>query len=76
MALMRAFPRPYSQHNDSPDFTEGYPEQAGLLARDWFAGRAMEAFITVREDWSDSALQEIARAAYAMADAMLEAREK
>jgi hypothetical protein len=47
----------------------------GMTLRDYFAAKAMQAFVS-DPDWrSDMMLNETARVAYAQADAMLKARE-
>lgn len=51
------------------DFTE--PRNAGMTLRDYFAAKAMPVFLVNTE----SSLAEDAKNAYAMADAMLKARE-
>ena len=50
----------------------GYSE--GMTLRDYFAAKAMQAFITRETRFSDNLLM-YAGAAYDVADAMLEARE-
>ena len=62
-----AFPLVYD------DETKGTREiHAGMTMRDWFAGKAMQAYLTAPDTgWKFDAL---AGAAYAMADAMLKAR--
>lgn len=48
--------------------------QSGMTIRDWFAGKAMQAYLTAPDTgWS---FDEVAGAAYKMADAMLEERSK
>lgn len=45
----------------------------GMTLRDWFAGKAMQAYLTAPDTgWE---FDEVARAAYKMADAMLKARK-
>ena len=51
-----------------PDFSPGY---AGMTLRDYFASKAMEGLIS--NNSTDA--QEIAQAAYIVADAMLERRK-
>jgi len=51
------------------DFTE--PRNAGMTLRDYFAAKAMPVFLVNTE----TSLAEDAKNAYAMADAMLKARE-
>jgi hypothetical protein len=70
-----AFPRPFSG-------TTQYAQE-GMTLRDYFAAKAMPATMAEFEDgWkqhayeSETFLQWAAERAYAMADAMLKAREK
>ena len=56
-----------------PNKTESFTEQTGMTLRDWFAGQAL-AGITGDPSVEDMDQNEIARAAYLYADAMLEAR--
>jgi hypothetical protein len=44
----------------------------GMTLRDWFAGKALAAYI---EEGSDCTVAEIAADSYRLADAMLEARK-
>jgi hypothetical protein len=56
-----------------------YNERAGMTLRDYFAAKAMQAFITGflsgREPVGEADDQPVARRAYEVADAMLAARE-
>ena len=65
-----AFPRPYSE--DAFLEETDYLAQDGMTLRDYFAAKAMQGF---QEQWVYDNSDEIARKAYAMADAMLKARE-
>ena len=56
----KAFPNPHLRSND------------GITVRDYFAAKAMQGF---QEQWVYDNSDEIANKAYAMADAMLKARE-
>ena len=48
--------------------------QSGMTLRDWFAGKAMQAYLTAPDTgWK---FDELAGAAYEMADAMLKERSK
>ena len=60
--------------NNPPAFPSLYslPETQGMLLRDYFAAKAMQGF---QEQWVYDNSDEIANKAYAMADAMLKARE-
>jgi len=62
-----AFPRPYSE-----DDVDGhcYKAHVGMSLRDYFAARAMQALID-----NDGLFSGIPTQAYALADAMLKARE-
>ena len=69
MSKEKAFPN---------NFYNGYDEpERGMTLRDYFAAKAMQAFIN-RDEWQ-STVGEISRNtafnAYAMADAMMEERE-
>lgn len=48
------------------------PFQSGMSLRCHFAGLAMQSYLCQRENWS---FEQIADAAYGMADAMIAARE-
>lgn len=51
-------------------------EQRGLTLRDWFAGKAMQGLqANPVEGVCEMGFEEIAKYAYAQADAMLKARE-
>jgi hypothetical protein len=54
-------------------FPTNHPAHEGMTLRDWFAGQAL-AGITGDPSVEDMDQNEIARAAYLYADAMLEAR--
>ena len=58
--------------NNPPAFPSGYyvPENQGMTLRDYFAAKAMQALID-----NDGLFSEIPTQAYALADAMLKARE-
>jgi len=58
--------------NNPPAFPSLYslPETQGMLLRDYFAAKAMQALID-----NDGLFSEIPTQAYALADAMLKARE-
>ena len=53
-----------------PDFAPGY---AGMTLRDYFAAKAMQGMLADSE--AGGSVEDFARNAYAMADAMLAARE-
>ena len=59
---MNAFPNPHRT------------DQLGMSLRDYFAARAMQAFLSDPEWRQEMDLNETAFAAYRMADAMLKAR--
>ena len=63
-----AFPRPYSE--DAFLEETDYLAQDGMTLRDYFAAKAMQALID-----NDGLFSEIPTQAYALADAMLKARE-
>ena len=70
------------EDNGGPAFpAQFWDERAiGMTLRDYFAAKAMQGFAAhiagVRERSGETAAQASARAAYAYADAMLEARKK
>ena len=70
-----AFPRPASRGNNYMTGEEDVvvDPQQGMTLRDYFAAKAMQAFIT-RETKFNPNLLMYAGAAYDVADAMLEAR--
>lgn len=62
---------PFVMENEGGEFVE-----PGMSLRDWFAGQALAAVIGVRatsshDGWNDM----VAKAAYRIADAMIEARK-
>ena len=65
-----AFPRPAS----SADVGYVEPAEIGMSLRDWFAGQAL-AGIAATNILNAKLGREVATLAYAIADAMLEARE-
>lgn len=73
-----AFPRSYSQHDDSGTMLKSYDEQDGMSLRDWFAGMALSGLM------SDPGLRptdvseytHMAMRLYQVADAMLAERNK
>jgi hypothetical protein len=74
-----AFPRPYSQHNDSDANIASYDEQDGMTLLDRFAIAAVPVAaidfhrtVTNREDYLDS----LAGHCYAFAAAMLRAKRE
>ena len=66
-----AFPTDYFYDHDTQH--ERLP-MSGMTLRDYFAAKAMQAFLTREEKLSEN-LMMYAGAAYDVADAMLEARE-
>ena len=52
-----------------------HPE-GGMTLRDWYAGQIAASMISGRSFWSPDEPAEVARDAYAVADAMLAARAK
>ena len=63
-----AFPRPAGDFNGS---RHGNGAQTGMTLRDYFAAKAMQEMVNEYDDFDF-----MAQTAYAMADAMLKAREK
>jgi len=66
--------------NTEPAFpvfdSEHYPQYRGMTLRDWFAGQAMAAMLSIEEVHLNHGETEIATWAYQQADAMIEARKK
>ena len=62
-----AFPQPEQIFNE---FHPNYGKDRGMTLRDYFAAKAMQALID-----NDGLFSEIPTQAYALADAMLKARE-
>jgi hypothetical protein len=56
---------------------DGYAVTGGMTLRDYFAAKAMDGFNRhmVAYEWGQDVMDVAARNAYALADAMLEARE-
>jgi hypothetical protein len=52
------------------------PEDRGKTLRDWFAGQAMAAMLTIGNLYDTCSEGQIAKGAYEQADAMMEARKK
>ena len=48
----------------------------GMTLRDWFAGQAMAGMLTIGNLYDTYSEEQVARGAYAQADAMMEARKK
>ena len=65
----QAFPRPHSVDDIDGDIS--YPAHAGMTLRDYFAAKAMQGLLAN----NNLDAQQIAQAAYKVADAMLKARE-
>lgn len=84
-----AFPRPaseYTQQGTLHDGNDAIPQQDGMSMLDYFAAKAMEAFIANSEmgkcavdagkKFDMDVYDSIAKAAYAYAKAMLKARKE
>jgi hypothetical protein len=77
-----AFPRPLSVDDVDPDIT--YPAHVGMSLRDYFAAQALtgaqiwDAVINGKnaEFANENGVDQLAKVAYAVADAMLKAREQ
>ena len=56
----------------------GWPNETGMTLRDYFAAKAMQATVTawIQQSIYPSTDFEVAQNAYAVADAMLQAREQ
>ena len=57
--------------NNPPAFPSVFDHERGMTLRDYFAAKAMQALL----GYEESTLENDAEVAYAMADAMLKARE-
>lgn len=68
-----AFPRGLSQARDLDGKLWTAYEQQGMTLRDWFAGQALIAMKMDNGKWQPN---QLAKAAYDVADAMLKARKK
>jgi hypothetical protein len=64
--------------NNQPAFPSPYDDAEGMTLRDYFAAKAMEAFVAgwVSTSGYPKTDMVVAEHAYAMADAMLKAREQ
>lgn len=69
-----AFPRPFSKTGEYSDSTKEHA-QAGMTLRDYFAAKALQGICAHPDTWGRQT-NEIAKAAYELADAMLAARVK
>lgn len=70
-----AFPRAYSQHNDDVKNLESFDQQDGMTLRDYFAGQALNGFLSSPK-LTNGQPGVLAMDAYAIADAMLSERMK
>ena len=68
-----AFPAPMSDQTTGNQ--SGAPFQPGMTLRDWFAGQAMAIYAKRWKDVSAAYRHNVAARCYAVADAMLAARE-
>ena len=70
---MKAFPQKYPQDPGRPWSQLANPVDSGMDLRDYFAGQALQGLLsTVKgEEWIED---EVASVAYAVADAMMKAR--
>jgi len=66
---MKAFPSITPLYTDNERAIIGRQEHSGMELRDWFAGLAMEGIV-----FEGVSPEQTAKAAYQMADAMMEAR--
>jgi hypothetical protein len=75
-----AFPRPFSADETTSCFPSNqlYPAYSGMTLRDYFAAKAMQGLIG--RSWEEVSADELfsiwSNSAYAIADAMLRARER
>ena len=56
-------------------FADGWAAR-GMTLRDYFAAAAMQGMLAACTGWSEAQQERLAKCSYAMADAMLKAREK
>jgi hypothetical protein len=68
-----AFPRPLSVDDVDPDIT--YPAHVGMTLRDYFAAKAMQGLLASGNLPKTMPDADLAECAYALADAMMKARE-
>ena len=47
----------------------------GMTLRDYFAAKAMQGMLAASTGWSEAQQERLAKCSYAMADAMMKARE-
>jgi hypothetical protein len=65
---------PLNSPSGSPEYM---PARDGMSLRDWFAGQALAGLLANGNDWpTHGQVQDAAASAYALADAMLRARER
>ena len=64
-------PCDYNGHNNSQKTVI----DQGMLLRDYFAAKAMQGMLAACTGWSEAQQERLAKCSYAMADAMLKARE-
>ena len=68
-----AFPQPAKHYDDG---SSSIPPNNGMSLRDWFAGMALTAMSAPGSDWKKRWEEEQADRAYALADAMIAARNR
>ena len=66
---MKAFPRADMKFNSL------ISDELGMDLRDYFAAKAMQAYLTSQSTWTKKRFVIYAKIAYEMADAMMEARD-
>ena len=72
-----AFPVLPPDAGDGTGAAPGYPfPDSGMSLRDWFAGQALSGLIASNDEGAGDRIEEVPRYAYAIADAMLAARDK
>ena len=62
--------------DNEPAFPCDSFQEKGMTLRDWFAAKAMAAMLSIKEIYEDCNEEQVAKGAYAQADAMLEARKQ
>lgn len=70
-----AFPSPGVRWNEDTREYDRDASQEGMTLRDWFAGKFMDRALSLTQNDREWTYQDVAHCAYAMADAMLKARQ-
>jgi hypothetical protein len=62
--------------NNEPAFPCDPFQYKGMTLRDYFASQAMAAMLSIKEIYEDCTEEQVAKGAYAQADAMIEVRQQ